>query len=250
MPEAGHTVLSARDVAARHGRLVVTSGIDIDVAAGEVLAIIGPNGVGKTSFAGCLAGIVRGEGSMMLDGRELAGMSASLRARTGLVFVPEHRGLFGPMTVRDNLALGSQLAGPTVRTALLDDALAHFPVLSDRMEQRADTLSGGEQQMLAIAKALAADPRALILDEPTQGLAPQVLDVIAETLKVRADRGLAVVLVEQNQAFAAHVADRYVVVNGGRLVHEGAASELSDREALAARYLSHGQADRDRAYAK
>jgi branched-chain amino acid transport system ATP-binding protein len=242
--DAPRAVLRARGVAARHGRLVVTSGIDADVAPGEVLAVIGPNGAGKTSFAGFLAGVVRGEGSVVVDGRELTRSSPHARAKRGLLFVPEHRALFGRMTVRDNLALGSRLASPARRALLRAAALEHFPVLESRMDQRADTLSGGEQQMLAIAKALAADPHVLILDEPTQGLAPRVLDVVAATLRARTDHGLAVVLVEQNQAFAARVADRYLVINGGHVVHEGPSDELRDREALAARYLGRERAHR------
>ena len=228
---ASAAALRCRGLAPRYGTITVAREIDLDVHAGEVVALLGPNGAGKSSIVECIAGRVDGPGEVAVAGTRVERLSAFRRARAGVALVPENRGLFPELSVADNLRLGAALDRHDA--ASIDGALDLFPVLRERWGQHAGTLSGGEQQMLAIARAIVAAPSVLILDEPTQGLAPRIYDLIIAALEVLRGRGLAVLLVEQNVGFAARIADRFLVMSAGRLVDGGPGERLvRDGDAL------------------
>ncbi len=227
----GPEALRCRGLSPRYGSITVAREIDLDVRAGEVVALLGPNGAGKSSTVECIAGRVDGAGEVEVAGRRVDGLPAFRRARAGLALVPENRGLFPDLTVADNLRLGAAL--DRHGAASIERAMDLFPVLRDRWAQQAGTLSGGEQQMLAIARAIVAAPSVLVLDEPTQGLAPRIYDLIIAALEILREQGLAVLLVEQNVGFAARIADRFCVMSAGRLVDRGPGERLvRDGDAL------------------
>jgi len=231
-------VLELRGVVAQHERVRVIFGIDLTVRAGEILAIVGPNGAGKSSLLGAVAGLVRSSGTMLLAGKPLHGLAAHRRAQGGLAFVPEARGnLFGALSVEENLQVALRLLSASARDALREDIFELFPILKQRMRAPASMLSGGEQQMLSIAMALGRVPKALLLDEPTQGLAPSVFDILLRAFARLKQRGLALVLAEQNLPFAARSADRYIVLAGGRIALQGPKEELADRTRIMDAYL-------------
>ena len=227
----GAAALRCRELSPRYGSITVAREIDLDVHAGEVVALLGPNGAGKSSTVECIAGRVDGPGEVEVAGHRVDGLPAFRRARAGLALVPENRGLFPDLTVADNLRLGAAL--DRHGAASIERAVDLFPVLRDRWAQQAGTLSGGEQQMLAIARAIVAAPSVLVLDEPTQGLAPRIYDLIIAALEILREQGLAVLLVEQNVGFAARIADRFCVISAGRLVDSGPGERLvRDGDAL------------------
>jgi branched-chain amino acid transport system ATP-binding protein len=237
MTQHAEVLLECSGVTAGYGRIKVCRDISFNVRSGEIVTVLGPNGAGKTSLLGAIAGIVSGDGRISVRGAPLDNLPAHKRARAGLRLVPEGRGLFPTMTVRENLLLGSRLAPENRRRELIAKASQLFPVLADRMAQKAGDLSGGEQQMLAVGKAIAGNPTVLMLDEPTQGLAPQVFDVLRRALEALRDDGMGIVLVEQRHAFAASVADRNIVIVGGQIVHIGESGQILGREDLMASYM-------------
>lgn len=230
-------ILECSNVSAKYGRIRVCEDIGFQVQRGEVMAILGPNGAGKTSLLGAISGRVEGGGVVVLGGRRIDNLKLHARAKAGLALVPEFRGnCFGPLSVRENLQLGARLAPRGDRERMVVDVLDLFPVLKARMSQRADSLSGGEQQMLAIGMALVRGPDVLLLDEPTQGLAPTVLHDLVTTFGELGERGIALVVAEQNHDFAADIADLWVLVVGGNVVSRGTREQL-DRKQLADLYL-------------
>lgn len=231
-------LLAGRSLGASYGRIQVVFDVDLELRSGELLGLLGPNGAGKSSLLGALAGLVRGDGDLELRGKPLRSLPAHQRAAHGLAFVPERRrNIFSSMTVRENLALGLRLSQPHRRAAIIDRILQLFPILHERMEATAGMLSGGEQQMLAIGMALGKEPSVLILDEPSQGLAPVVLDVLQRTLETLKREGLALLVAEQNLAFAAKISDRYVVLSHGAIAASGGKEDLKERGALLAAYM-------------
>lgn len=230
-------VLSCRNVSARYGRIEVCHGIDLSVAAGELVAVLGPNGAGKSSFLGAVSGLVQGRGEIEVGGQDIGRLPAHLRAKSGLAFVPEIRGNLCPaLSVQENLSLGLRLIEGD-RNAAREHILSLFPILKERLAAPAGMLSGGEQQMLAIGMAVARRPRVLILDEPTQGLAPAVYDILRQTFaKFRAD-GLAMVVAEQNVPFAASIASRFIMLSDGQVVMRGGRDELSQHDTILAAFL-------------
>lgn len=242
---AGRTLFSCSGVNARYGRIRVCNDISFSVAEGEILCLLGPNGAGKTSLLGSISGIVSGRGKIQLglEQQEIGDFSASKRAQAGLRLVPEGRGLFPELTVRENLRLGSRLAPHDQRSDLIDRAVELFPVLGERMSQMSGSLSGGEQQMLAVGKAIAGAPTLLMLDEPTQGLAPGVFDILRQALFALREDGLGIVLVEQRHAFAQSLADRSVVMVAGELVYQGQPGAALGRDELMGIYTGAGVAD-------
>jgi branched-chain amino acid transport system ATP-binding protein len=213
MPEP---LLAVRDLHAWYGESHVLHGVDFDVRAGETVTLLGRNGAGKTTTLKSVMGIVgRRRGSVRLDGREAIGLASNRIARLGLAFCPEERGIFASLTVEENLLLP-----PTVRAGGLGvDAIYElFPNLRERLRAGGTTLSGGEQQMLAIGRILRTGARLLLLDEPTEGLAPVIVQQIGATLRRLKQEGFTVLLVEQNFRFAATVADRHYVMEHGRVV--------------------------------
>lgn len=246
--------LEVQGLSVWHGRVQAVRRVSLTVASGEVVALLGANGAGKSSLLAAIAGLHRpAEGEVLLDGSRVTGMAADRVARLGLSLVPEGRQLAGTMSVRDNLLLGGyQHVGATFRDLLaplpalrkrpstqakLEDVFALFPRLRERQEQAAMSLSGGEQQMLAVGCALMAAPRVLLLDEPSVGLAPELVRSILGLLEKLRQRGLAILLVEQDAHGALRVAQRGYVMETGRIVAEGGAEELLQSETLRRAYL-------------
>ena len=229
--------LAARAVSASYGSLVVCREITLDVKPGEVVALIGPNGAGKTSFIGALTGGVSSKGEVALGATRLDGRPIHARTRLGLATVPDNRGLFAPLTVAENIRLGAMFVPRERRNDVVERAMSYFPFLAERGATLAGSLSGGQQQMLAIAKCLAGDPRALLLDEPSQGLAPIILDEIVKVIGELKARRLPVLLVEQNYGLVERTADRFAVMLGGRIVMTGGKAELADRDRIGRLFL-------------
>ena len=228
-------MLKIRGLAVRHGEIEALHDVSLDVGEGEIVAVIGPNGAGKTSLLRTVAGALRpARGSITIDGRPIAGAPAWRVVRHGIALVPEGRRIFADQTVRANLELGAVSHG---RFDDLPRVLARFPALRERLEQPAGALSGGQQQMLAIARGLMARPRLLLLDEPSLGLAPRLVrETFDEVRRIRAE-GVSVLLVEQLAALALDVADRGYVLDRGRLVTAGAARDLAADPRVVAAYL-------------
>jgi len=232
--------LSVKNLRARYGRIEVCRDIEFQVGPGEYLVILGMNGAGKSSLLGALAGAVDATGSIALAGQPIDPLPARKRARRGLAFVPEgRRNLFPALSVEDNLRLALRLLPPPERTAMREQLHALFPVLAARRSQLGGLLSGGEQQMLALAVAIARRPQVLLLDEPSQGLAPAVLDQIADAIHRLRPLGLAIVLAEQNHRFAALLADRFLSLRAGEIAGGGTGQELLDRERAASAIMGH-----------
>ncbi|MFI8497042.1 ABC transporter ATP-binding protein [Streptomyces sp. NPDC085524] len=207
---------------------VVLGGVDLDLAAGETVALLGRNGVGKTTLVSTVMGLVRPyEGSVTLDGREIAGSRVDAIARAGVGVVPQGRRVFAPLTVDEHLTIASRrpARGPWTRARVLD----LLPRLGERLGHRGDQLSGGEQQMLAIARALLGNPRLLLLDEPSDGLAPAIVSQVGEVIREVGAQGMSVVLVEQNLGLALSAARTVAVMSKGAIVHR------ADRAAIASR---------------
>ena len=217
-------LLQVRGLEAWYGESHVLHGIDFDVAPGEVVTLLGRNGAGKTTTLKAIMGILtKRKGSVQFMGRELIGLPARAIARAGIAFCPEERGIFSSLSVEENLMLP-----PTIREGGLsrNEVLDMFPNLRERLHSQGTKLSGGEQQMLAIGRILRTGAKFLLLDEPTEGLAPVIVQQIGRTLKALKQRGFTIVLVEQNFHFAASVADRHYVVEEGRVVDQIANADL------------------------
>ena len=237
---AGRAALVCENISARYGRIEVCSGIDLTVRTGELVAILGPNGAGKSSFLGTVSGLVQGSGRIELHGADIGRQPAHIRARHGLAFVPEGRGNICPaISVEENLGLGLRMVHGD-KAAALDHVFSLFPILKERLQAPAGMLSGGEQQMLAIGMAAARRPSVLMLDEPTQGLAPAVYDILRETFARLQSGGLALVVAEQNVPFAAGIADRFLVLVDGNIAMSGGRADLERYETILARFL-HGE---------
>jgi ABC-type branched-subunit amino acid transport system ATPase component len=220
------TLLVVRDVEVWRGGTPVIHGVSLEVGAGEAISLLGRNGMGKTTFLRALMGLerVRG-GSVTLDGTDVTGRAPHVIARNGLGYVPQGRGIFPDHTVQQNLLIG--LRRETDMGPAVEMANRLFPVLGERSRQRAGTLSGGEQQMLAISRCLALRPRLLLLDEPTEGLQPSVVQVLRRTLStIRDELGIGLLLVEQNLDFAFAVTDRGYVLEKGEIAASGTTAEL------------------------
>ena len=243
------TMLEVRDLVAAYGKIVALRGVSLEVGEGEVVSLIGPNGAGKTTLIKAITGMIPSRsGEIRVDGEPITGLKSSAIARRGLAVVPEGRRLFGPMSVLDNLRLGAYLrltAGGGVsgsgRAAVGRDlarVFELFPRLDERQDQLAQTLSGGEQQMLAIGRALMAEPRVMLLDEPSIGLAPVIVREIFAVIAELAQRGIAVLLVEQNARMALRVAARAYVLELGQVVLAGSAQEIGDMDEVKRIYLA------------
>ena len=220
--------LRLESIEVRYGRAVAVDGVTLDVPPGTVTALLGPNGAGKSSLVLAAYGTVRARGTVRLDGRDLSRVGATRRARGGLAVVPQGRQLFRRLTVRDNLTVAAeQLRLP--RTAV-DEALERFPILATRQRSLAGVLSGGEQQMLAVSRALLGRPRVLLLDELATGLAPKVVQALGDTVRELAGDGMAVLLAAPELAALRHAVDRGHVLVRGRLVAtvEGGFAPLQD----------------------
>ncbi|WP_293857140.1 ABC transporter ATP-binding protein [uncultured Alsobacter sp.] len=220
--------LTVRGLQAWYGESQALRGMDFVVRRGEVVTLLGRNGAGKTSTLRSIVGILRQRtGSVVFEGRETVGLKSNAIARLGIGYCPEERGIFASLTVEENLLLPPVVAPGGMTVAEIHDL---FPNLRSRGRTPGTKLSGGEQQMLAIARILRTGARLLLLDEPTEGLAPVIVKAIGEVLRVLKQRGFTIVLVEQNFRFAATVADRHYVVDGGRVVAEMTNHEIAARQ--------------------
>jgi len=226
-------MLAVEALTARYGAVIALHEVSIDVGEGELVALVGPNGAGKTTLLNTVAGLVRPAGGRIrLDGVDVTGAEPADLVRAGLALVPEHRRIFRDLTVGENLQLAGVTASKADRRRRLDDARQRFPVLADRWSTAAGYLSGGEAQQLAVARALMSDPRIVLLDEPTLGLAPIMVDVVFDLLVDLRRRGRTVFVVEQNARRALEVADRGYLLRTGRIALEGRGAELAAHEDL------------------
>ena len=238
-------MLELQGVCAGYGRIEVLHGIDLKVGDGEIVTIIGANGAGKSTLLKAISGVVRiSAGSIAFDGRRIDRMGMEDIVRGRLVQIPEGRRLFGPMTVEENLELGaySRRRHGSPMTARLRRVFDLFPRLQERLSQQAGTLSGGEQQMLAVARALMAEPRLLLLDEPSMGLAPIVVHDIFTSLRRLNEEGLTMVLVEQDARIALSLAHRGLVMERGRIVLADTAQALLENPEVRAIYFGRRSA--------
>ena len=222
-------MLEVRDLRVRYGVVEVLHGVSFDIAEGEVVALIGANGAGKTTTLAALSGLVAARGSVRFEGRPILGRPPHEIVRAGIVQVPEGRLVLAGMSVEENLLLASRVG--------VDEAYARFPILGERRRLPAGSLSGGEQQMLAIARALLARPRLLLLDEPSLGLAPKIVTEVFAVLADLKRRGTTMLLVEQNAAKALRLADRGYVMDLGTIAFDGRAADLLRDDRVARAYL-------------
>ncbi len=234
-------MLEVERLSSGYGKLKVLHDISLSVNASEIVVILGANGAGKSTLLRTLSGLITAtSGSARFDGEEFLGDEAYSLARKGMSHVPEGRGIFADQSVQDNLELGAfgWARGRRARMAAeFDRVYGLFPVLAERRQQRAGTLSGGQQQMVAIGRALMARPKLVLLDEPSLGLAPLIVSAIFETLRHLRAAGLALLLVEQNARAALSLADRAYVLNVGRIVGSGTAAEIAANQQVQQSYL-------------
>lgn len=239
-------MLKLQSVMTYYGRILALKGISLHVDAGEIVAVVGPNGAGKTTALNTISGVLSPKtGRIIFEGKDIAGKPADKLVEMGIVQVPEGRQLFPGMSVYENLMLGAyRRSRAAKRSQVIDDLdkIYHtFPVLKERSKQSAGTLSGGEQQMLAIGRALMGRPRMLLLDEPSMGLAPLVVKEIFHVIAdLRKEGGTTVLIVEQNAKAALAIAKRAYVLETGRVVMEGPASELAKNPEIQRAYLGKG----------
>jgi branched-chain amino acid transport system ATP-binding protein len=221
----------------RYGRIAVLHGIDLAVRAGELVALVGANGAGKTTLLRALSGVQPFSGTVLFDDEDITRASAEKRVELGIIQCPEGRQVFGPLSVEDNLRLGAYRRGGGGSRETLERIYALFPALAERRRQAAGTLSGGQQQMLALGRALMGRPRLLLLDEPSMGLAPRLVAEIFATISRLRAADTAILLVEQNAAAALGIADRGYVLETGRVVLAGTGRELLADSGVRAAYL-------------
>jgi branched-chain amino acid transport system ATP-binding protein len=232
-------VLTLEGVAARYGRITVLDGVSLEVGAAEFVCLIGANGAGKTTTLKTISGLVRAAaGRILFDGQEIQGLPPQEILRRGIAHCPEGRRVFPHMTVWENLEMGAYVRRDTGQvTADLERVFTHFPILAERRRQPAGTLSGGEQQMLAIGRALMARPRLILFDEPSLGLAPTLVEAVFQIIVGIQREGTTVLMVEQNAWMALQIATRAYVMETGRIILEGPARELLANEQVKTAYL-------------
>jgi branched-chain amino acid transport system ATP-binding protein len=233
------SVLEVRQLSARYGRVEALHDISLSVADGEFVAVLGPNGAGKSTLMRAIMGLVANSGDVSFRGAALPRQSPDTCVARGVVLVPEGRGIFAPMTVAENLELGAYLLDDTAEFERRQARVFNlFPRMRERFGQIAGSLSGGEQQMLAVGRALMADPKILLLDEPSLGLAPKVIDEILSTLALLNKEGLPIVLVEQKAPLALRLSSRAYLLSVGRLIAEIDPRTIKSHDELARYYLS------------
>jgi branched-chain amino acid transport system ATP-binding protein len=232
-------LLSVEDLHASYGESHVLRGVSLHVERGQVASLVGRNGAGKTTTFRSVMGILPPDsGTVIFNGEEITGYSDHVKTSRGVRFVPEERRLFPDLTVMENIHMGAIASKSGIFT--INEAVEAFPRLNDRRNQSASNLSGGEQQMLAIARALVGETELLLLDEPTEGLAPQIVQDVLDIIERIKAAGVTVLISEQNVLAAMSVADRHHVIDKGRIVFEGTTDQLKDDEDLQQRYLGVG----------
>jgi branched-chain amino acid transport system ATP-binding protein len=231
-------VLAIENVVSRYGRIEVVHGVSLNVAAGEIVTLVGSNGAGKTTLLRAISGVQPiAKGAITFEGKPIQNLAPHLRVRLGIAQVPEGRQVFGPLSVEDNLRLGAWARrGADVR-AEIDKVYAMFPVLAEKRAIAAGSLSGGQQQMLAIGRALMAAPKLLLLDEPSMGLAPLLIEQILTAIAELRRSGVTVLLVEQNVTAALAMADRAYVIETGRIVLSGESKAIGQDPRVRQAYL-------------
>jgi len=229
-------MLEVRDLHAYYGKSHILQGVDMNVGSGEVVSLLGRNGVGRSTTVKAIMGEVAPHGSIRFKGREIAGLPSYRIARLGLGYVPENRDIFPTLTVRQNLLMGVKDPRKGGRWKL-EDMLAMFPNLAMRADTAAGVLSGGEKQMLTICRTLMGDPDLVMIDEPTEGLAPLIVQQVGDLIADIAGRGLAILLVEQKLSIALRISHRLYVMGHGRMVFEGTPAELKANAAVRKEWL-------------
>ena len=229
-------MLEVRDLHAYYGKSHILQGVDFRVGEGEIVSLLGRNGVGRSTTIKAIMGEVERTGSVMFRGREVGAMKLHQVARSGLGYVPENRDIFPQLTVRENLLLGMKSTKPGGRWSM-QDMFDLFPRLQERAETPGGVLSGGEQQMLTICRTLMGDPDLMMIDEPTEGLAPKMVELVADLLERIAVRGVSILLVEQKLTIALRISKRLYVMGHGRIVFEGTAEGLKANEAIRKEWL-------------
>jgi len=235
--EMSDPILSLRDVHAGYQMTKVLTGVTMTVERGSVVSLVGRNGVGKTTTLRSIVGnIVPSAGTITFDGQDITTLGTEETIRTGVTFVPEERRIFPGLTVRENVKMG-QIGVDAADGPSVDEVIGMFENLMEREDSPGSVLSGGEQQMLAIARAMVADPDLLLLDEPTEGLAPYVVRQIEEVIATLNDQGITVLVVEQNLPVALDVSDYTYILEKGQIVHEGLAENVRDDQAVLDKHL-------------
>ncbi len=233
-------MLEVSGLTTRYGEISALRNASLLVGAGEVVGLIGPNGAGKTTLLNTLAGLLEpSEGVVTFDGEDVTGSSPERLLRMGLALVPEHRRIFGDLTVEENLRIGGITVSTRRRQSLLEEMAEQFPVLRQKWTTAAGYLSGGEAQQLAIARALMSEPRLLMMDEPSLGLAPVMVDVVFELISSLRDRGRTLLVVEQNATRMLDLADRAYVMRSGAVVAEGTGADLRADDQLFDTFLGN-----------
>jgi branched-chain amino acid transport system ATP-binding protein len=234
-------MLEARGLYAYYGPIEALHGIDFDLEEGGIITLLGANGAGKTTTLRALCGMIRTSGEIRFDGKPIAGRATEDVVRLGIAHVPEGRGTFVRMTVEENLQLGAMARRDRAAIARdIEQVYAHFPRLKERRSQQAGTLSGGEQQMLAVGRGLMLRPRMMLLDEPSFGLAPLIVEELFQILRaLNQETGVGMLIVEQNAELALDLAQRAYLLETGRIVIAGAAQEIREDEAVRRSYLGY-----------
>ncbi len=230
-------MLEIRDLDAKYGRITALRGVSLTVQRGEIVAVIGANGAGKSTLLRAVSGLMKATGQVVLEGTDITNKRPDFISSLGMFHMPEGRGILRRMSVIENLEMGAYLRRDGDVGRDMERVLQRFPRLGERKHQSASTLSGGEQQMLAIAQAVMARPKLLMMDEPSLGLAPLVVADLFETIRQLRDEGITILLVEQNARQALECADRAFVFELGQIVLEGKASELREDERVQEAYL-------------
>jgi branched-chain amino acid transport system ATP-binding protein len=232
-------LLSLAGVHAHYGKSHILHGVSFEVRAGEVVSLLGRNGSGRSTTMKAIMGLVPPTGGQVtLGGRDITGARPYAICRAGIAYVPEEREVFANLTVDENLRMGEQRAAPGATRWTLDDMFAWFPRLKERRNTRAGSLSGGEQQMLTMCRSLLGNPKVMLVDEPTEGLAPKIVAAVGEFIRDMHRKGVAVVLVEQKLAIALKVSTRVCVMGHGQIVFEGTPQQLASDEQLLADWLA------------
>jgi branched-chain amino acid transport system ATP-binding protein len=233
-------LVSVDNIHTHYGKSHILHGVTLHVGAGEVVGLLGRNGVGKSTTLKTIMGLARpSQGEVLLAGRAITGLPAHKLARLGIAYVPEDRRIFRFLTVTENLRTGLDRHGVTAvrKQELLDKVFAHFPVLAERRDQPGGTLSGGEQQMLAIARAMTLEPRIILLDEPTEGLMPRMVSQIRKIIDALHREGVAILLVEQNVPLTLEASQRIYIMEKGMVRHHCAACDIKVNDAVIHQYL-------------
>jgi branched-chain amino acid transport system ATP-binding protein len=229
-------MLEVENLHAYYGKSHVLQGVDFNVQKGEIVSLLGRNGVGRSTTCKAIMGLVPPHGTIRFDGESVAGLKSHQVARKGIGYVPEGRLIFSGLSTKENLEMGVKKVGAKANWTI-DDAYRLFPRLSERADVKADLLSGGEQQMLSMCRTLMGNPKLVMIDEPTEGLAPQIVSQVGDLLLAIAEQGISVLLVEQRLSIAMRVSHRVYVMGHGRIVFEGEPEELESNEAIRKEWL-------------